>query len=146
MTSSQTPPCIVLDTNAVLDWLVFGDGGMASIAAAISTQKIHWLASPPMWDELARVLAYPLIAARNPDLTQLQARWQKYAHMIETPPTAAPLLCKDADDQKFLDLAFASKAVWLISKDKALLTLHKKAQLHGLAISRPEHWVASLHT
>jgi uncharacterized protein len=138
MTASTPLPRIVLDTNAVLDWLVFNDGGMAAIARAIETQTMQWIASPTMWDELERVLAYRALATRNPDVAAVRTLWQSHVCLIETTPNPAPLHCKDTDDQKFLDLAMACKAQWLISKDKALLALRKKALAAGLIISRPE--------
>lgn len=130
-------PLIVLDTNAVLDWLVFHDGGMAHIAQAIEAHRVQWIATQAMWDELARVLAYRTIAPRNPQVDALHTTWQRFARMEQTAPPAL-LKCTDADDQKFLDLAFSCKAAWLISKDKALLMLRKKALANGLVIARPE--------
>jgi predicted nucleic acid-binding protein len=60
-----------------------------------------------------------------------------------SPPSAAPLRrCRDADDQKFLDLAFALGARWLFSRDRALLELAKSASTLGLEILTPAMWSA----
>ena len=40
--------------------------------------------------------------------------------------------CTDPDDQKFLDLALHAHAKWLVSRDKALLRLARKARPLGL--------------
>ncbi|MFT7776961.1 putative toxin-antitoxin system toxin component, PIN family [Roseateles sp.] len=53
---------------------------------------------------------------------------------------AGRLVCRDPDDQKFIDLALAARARWLISRDKAVLALAKRARLRGLAILTPERW------
>jgi uncharacterized protein len=134
-------PRIVLDTNVVLDWLLFNDGGMTQIAQTIERRQAQWIATPAMWDELERVLAYRALASRNPDVAALHAHWARHVHMIEATPSAAPLRCKDTDDQKFLDLALENHATWLISKDKALLALRKKALLLGLTIAPPQGFV-----
>ena len=52
-------------------------------------------------------------------------------------------LCRDTDDQKFIELAYQSGAAMLITKDKALLKLARKTQKAGLfQIVTPESWVA----
>jgi len=59
-------------------------------------------------------------------------------------PTDAKLpVCKDADDQKFIELAVSSGAAYLVSKDKALLKLARRIRKLGLfEICSPEQWVA----
>jgi putative PIN family toxin of toxin-antitoxin system len=138
MPDHALPSLAVLDTNAVLDWLVFHDGGMAAIARAIEACTVQWIATPAMLQEFERVLAYPTLAPRNPDIARLRHAWQRHAWICAPAPPAACLQCKDSDDQKFLDLALAHKAAWLVSKDKALLALRKKALAHGCVIVRPE--------
>ena len=39
---------MVLDTNAVLDWLVFADPRIAALAAAIKGRRIDWFATAGM--------------------------------------------------------------------------------------------------
>jgi uncharacterized protein len=133
----STQPTIVLDTNAVLDWLLFADGAMTQIAHAIAQGQVQWIATRSMRDEFERVLAYPALASRNPDALVALAAWDQHAKPRSTPAPCA-LVCRDADDQKFIDLAVTAKASWLISKDKALLALKKKALLHSVVICRPE--------
>jgi len=47
----------------------------------------------------------------------------------------APYVCKDADDQKFVDLA-AAHTSQLISKDKAVLTLRNRMARLGVAVGK----------
>ena len=64
----------------------------------------------------------------------------------EPPPADAPPLpkCRDRDDQKFLELAHASRADWLVSKDRAVLKLAKRtARDFGFRIAQPAPFVAS---
>jgi len=59
---------LVLDTNIVLDTLVFRDTRTHALHAAVFDEPVMpdllWLATAPMREELARVLAYPHIAVR----------------------------------------------------------------------------------
>ena len=55
---------IVLDTNIVLDAFLFQDPAAQPLKAALAANNIQWIATPPMREELARVLGYPKIMAR----------------------------------------------------------------------------------
>lgn len=47
------------------------------------------------------------------------------------------LACRDAEDNKFLELALAAKANCIITGDKDLLVLHP---FHNIAILSPSHF------
>jgi predicted nucleic acid-binding protein len=63
--------------------------------------------------------------------------------MVEETPAVAPfgMRCTDADDQKFIDLALAERAVALLSADRAVLRLARRASAWGLAITRASAWL-----
>ena len=131
---------LVVDTNIVLDVLVFEDELAAPLRAALSAGDLRWCVTPAMRVELARVLDYPLIAKRRAQ-RQLSSdtvlgQFDAYAERYEAAPKA-PYTCKDADDQGFIDLACAL-GVDLISKDKAVLALHKRLLRVGVTVRR--HW------
>ena len=136
-------PAVVLDTNAALDWLVFADARIAPLAAAISFGRLRWLAEPRMRTELAEVLARPPLARHAGRIEQALATFDRWARTCPHPPGACGgLVCKDSDDQIFLDLALAERASWLVTRDKALLALHRRALASGLSIVVPEAWPA----
>jgi predicted nucleic acid-binding protein len=133
----------VLDTNVVLDWLLFGDPTAAPIAAAIAGQRVRWIATAAMRDELAEVLRRGLAAARGSDPAAILAGWDAYAEILAEPvrlPPALSLNCTDPDDQKFINLAYASGAAWLLSRDRAVLRLARRAAALGITIAVPERW------
>ena len=125
---------IVLDTNIVLDLFVFEDAAATPLRAALQARQVQWLATPAMREELARVLAYPQIAKslghHGRDPAGVLAVFDDYAQMREPAPKAS-VTCKDADDQKFIDLAVAHRAT-LLSKDHAVLCMKKR--LLGLGV------------
>ena len=48
--------------------------------------------------------------------------------------------CTDADDQKFIDLALGARAVALLSADRAVLRLARRAAAFGLVITTVAGW------
>ena len=125
---------IVLDTNIVLDVFVFNDLPAEPIRQALTNHELDWLATQPMRDELARVLAYPKIAKRLAfyQLTagEVLAQYERHTHIVPAPAKAA-VTCSDADDQKFIDLAVQHQAL-LLSKDHDILSMTKRLLAHGI--------------
>jgi predicted nucleic acid-binding protein len=139
-------PAMVLDTNVVLDWLVFRHPACMPLEQALADGRLHWLASPAMRDELAHVLGRGVGAAWAPDLAELWATWERWARATDPVAAsggAARLRCTDADDQKFIDLALAHGARWLLSRDRAVLRLARRARPLGLDVLTPEAWGAA---
>jgi putative PIN family toxin of toxin-antitoxin system len=116
---------LVLDTNIVLDVFVFADEVAKPLLPALTEGRLHWVATSAMRDELARVLDYPQIVPRlafyGLVAGDVLAGFDRHAQVVEA-PSKAPVTCSDPDDQKFIDLAVAHKAL-LISKDKQVLRL-----------------------
>ena len=127
-------PAVVIDTNIVLDLLVFSDAASAHLKTALEARELDWLATPPMRDELARVLAYPQIVPRL-NFYQLTAEdvlaaFDQHTQIVQIAPKAS-VTCRDADDQKFIDLAVAHQAL-LLSKDQHVLSMRKRLLAHGI--------------
>lgn len=132
---------LVLDTNVVLDWLVFRDPRVVMLSQWISGQQARWLATPAMHLEFMHVLARPGMQAWAPDAEAVSRAWADHAHMVPT-TAAAPWRCRDLSDQMFLDLAAAHQAQALLTRDRSLLVLARRARASGLVIGTPERWVA----
>ncbi len=125
---------LVLDTNIVLDVFVFNDAASAPLKQALLAGEVQWLATQAMRDELARVLAYPQIVPRLKfyQLTaeDLLVTFDQHARITEVPAKAS-VTCRDADDQKFIDLAVAHQAL-LLSKDQHVLSMRKRLLAQGI--------------
>ena len=118
----------MIDTNIVLDLFVFKDPATQPLKLALASNKIQWLSTQAMRDELERVLSYPKIMARLA-VTELDApsvlqQFDARARLVEVAPKAS-VTCRDPDDQKFIDLAVLHQAT-LLSKDRAVLCMKKR--------------------
>jgi len=117
----------VLDTNVVLDLLHFDDAVARPLLHALEDGRVRCMVSDATLDEWRRVLAYPEFAL---DSMQQAARLARYQDLSETvvglvADTVLPR-CSDPDDQKFIELAAASHAQGLVSKDRAVLKLRRR--------------------
>ncbi len=131
--TSQT---IVLDTNIVLDLWLYLDPATPDLLEALTSQRVDWVATQAMRDELERVLTYPHILLRMHKsglvAEDVLAQFDRFARVV---PLAdrAPYVCKDLDDQKFIDLACVYSC-WLVSKDKAVLTMRNRLARVGVSV------------
>ena len=126
---------LVLDTNVWLDWLVFDDAGVAPLKFAQETGAAEVLIDAACEHELSRVLAYPRRttpldpAGQAECLTRCRQIAQAFTRGTgigaARQPCALPV-CKDPDDQKFLELARDCGAHFLVTKDRALLVLAQR--------------------
>jgi len=135
---------IVIDSQSLFDWVVFRNPACSDWAAALGGPDWEWIFTSEMKAEFDFVAAKGFGERWPVDLDALAATWSRHGRAVEAP--AAPgagdrLHCTDADDQKFIDLAIAARAHTLVTRDKALLKLARKALArHGLRICRPEAW------
>ena len=129
-------PSAVIDTNVLLDFWVFEDPGAAPLRAAVEAHRVHVLRSDACVDEFSDVLDRPALRVAATERCEILRHW----HALATPVSrifSAPLACTDPHDQKFLDLAHTVRADWLVTKDKALLKLARRAHRAGLRILPP---------
>jgi putative PIN family toxin of toxin-antitoxin system len=132
----------VVDTNVWLDIHYFLDPESRSLGAALGSP--HWVVARCQQTdaELAAVLRRPRFSPGPAERSHLRAclrRWQAAARLVAL-SGQAPCRCRDPDDQKFLDLAWSAQAAVLVTKDKALLALRRKARSFGLAILTPREF------
>ena len=135
--SLTSPARRVLDTNIVLDLWVFDEPKAQALRTSVEDGSTHWLATAAMREELTRVLAYPQIAkrltARAMPADTVLGHFDRWAQLKPDAPKA-PYACKDADDQKFIDLAVAHSAA-LHSKDAQVLCMKKRLERCGVVLN-----------
>ena len=125
---------VVIDTNIILDIFVFNDAAAKPVKKALEAGELDWIATQPMRDELARVLAYRQIVPRlnfyQLSADDVLAAFDRHARLLEVAGKAR-VTCSDPDDQKFIDLAVAGQAL-LLSKDRAVTSMGKRLLVHGV--------------
>lgn len=144
-TATDSPMRIVLDTNTVLALWHFADPVLEPLRHCCAHSQL--LANEATLDELARVLAYPVFQL-SPE--QIQQFWHSYRErVLHIGPVHGPHrplpVCKDRDDQKFMELARDGAAQVLLTRDKALLKLARRQRLQGrFTIHSPEQFLLQL--
>lgn len=138
---------VVLDTNTVMALWWWQDPKLDALARALEAGVFQPVARADTLDELTHVLAYRQFAVPPERQVELLAAYT--ARCQPCPPPAdepAPLpRCRDADDQKFLEVARDAGATLLISRDKALLRVDRHSLLWGMfRVRTPEAACAEL--
>ena len=137
------PARLVLDTNIVLDWLVFRDPSLGALPGHIETERVVVVSHSLTVSELERVLDYPQL-----NLTPTRQRTVLECYRAHTAPAAVPNdfsarclslpqrfpRCRDRDDELFLALAYHIKADALVTRDRAVLKLQSRAARFGVHI------------
>lgn len=143
------PKRIVLDTNVCLDLFVFRDPRWTLLHDALRSGQVQAITRDDCRMEWSIVLSYPHLKLDEADRMRVSAEFDTLIHcypIAEVNAEAAKLpVCKDKDDQKFLELSRDEKADVLITKDKALLKCARKTRRDGLfAIMTPEAWTLEM--
>lgn len=139
MSTDPTGQPVVIDTNIVLDLLLFRDPSAAALGQALAQGALVWYATTAMREELQRVLTFPAMQSRlartdREDAAGILAQFDRLSHKHADVATGLPR-CSDPDDQKFIDLAICLQAV-LLSKDHAVLRLRRALAARAVTVAR----------
>jgi uncharacterized protein len=128
---------IVFDTSTILSAALFPKS-VPGRALLHALRKEVIALSAPVYDEIAGVLARPKFADAYPP-----ARRERMLELLRKrgawfQPTVTVSVCRDFRDNKFLELAQAAGAEYLVTSDNDLLVL----QAHcGTAILTPARYL-----
>jgi uncharacterized protein len=128
---------LVLDTNVVIDWLVFDDPFLAAFRDRVLDGRVTIVTHEPALSELRRVLTYPALRLTAERQASVLARYEAQTKMLEAFTESLPERfpeCRDPDDDPFLALAWHAKAKALVSRDKRVLKLAKRARKFGFEV------------
>ena len=116
----------VLDANVFVTAVLTPSGPSAAVLDAWRAERFELLVSPPILEEIARVLAYPKIAGRH--------RWSNQRIMafigdlgdlaiVTAGMLRLSVIHEDPDDDRYVECAVEGRAEYIVSGDKHLLTL-----------------------
>ena len=130
-------PRLVLDTNVILDLLVFKDPSAEPIRLLLDTQQVDALRTLASMAELIDVIGRPAFKLSQADQEKIVQSWESSSRLVEnTAIEPAPFTCRDPDDQVFINMAYSLRPTLLLSKDLRVLELQAIAKQHGVEISQ----------
>lgn len=136
-------PTLVLDTNVVLALWLFRDERLKALANVLERGEALWLLTRPMLDELLHEFDAPRCVRYGVVREDVLPRVLALGRQVEPASAGARppgLRCTDPDDQKFIDLALQLGGATLLSRDRAVLKLARRARPLGVEILTPERW------
>lgn len=143
----------VLDTNVVIDWLMFNDPYMTPLRERVNDGRLIVLTHQPAIDELKRVLAYQQLKLDAARQDEIFARYLSLTQEVLLPegaslknlmmPGGFPR-CRDRDDEHFIALAYHQKADALVSRDNAVIGMKSRVVPFGMTIMNVQQAIGSL--
>jgi uncharacterized protein len=127
----------ILDTNVIVSG-VFWKGAPFEILEA--WQKRRFILDLPILNEYRRVLDEMTKKRPTSVLGSILEVIELHSEMVE-PVSFTRTVCSDPDDDKFLEVALAADADYVVSGDVALLSLKIH---HGIRIVRPAQFLKLL--
>ena len=113
---------IVVDTNVIASAIFFG-GRPKELLEYLVSRKIEAFASPEIVEEYKDTVEY------------LCSRYREKPHLLPLADVVSALrivepslridVCRDPDDNKFIECAFEAKCIYVVSGDKDLLSLKR---------------------
>ena len=129
-------PRLILDTNVILDLLVFKDPGAEPIRLLLDTKQVDAARTSASMAELRDVIGRPTFKLSREDQETILQAWESSSRLLENAAIEpAPFTCRDPDDQVFIDMAYSLRPAFLLSKDLRVLELRAIAKHHGIEIS-----------
>jgi putative PIN family toxin of toxin-antitoxin system len=124
----MSPLRIVLDANVVISALIRPDSVPGRIlSAAIAGTTVRAIVSEPLLEELHDALQYPRLQ-RHLKMTATAAAefillLEQVTEPVRLADHPAPGICRDPDDEPYLQTALAGRAEYIVSGDRDLLAL-----------------------
>jgi uncharacterized protein len=126
----------VFDTSVVVSALLFGRGHLAWLRSHWADRRCVSLVSHETAEELARVLRLKKFRLTESEYHEALAAYLPFCEIVEA-NRKCNVVCRDAKDQPFLDLAQSGKADVLVSGDRDLLVLARRTKF---LIETPEEY------
>lgn len=130
---------VVIDTNILVS-ILKGSRGLSSIYTAFKLGRFKLVISTGVLEELAAVLYRPRLQIDPTDIKELFRLIKMKAIRVKL-GTQFIRACRDLKDNFILELAIESKADFIVTGDKDLLTLKS---FRGIPIVKPREFLTRL--
>jgi len=133
-------PLVVFDTNIFLRALINPKGVNARLVASLD--RFVLVSSPSILEEVAEVLSRTeLLIAKS--VRKVDA--ERIVSLLRQAPMISPVVkvtvCRDPDDNKFLEAAVAAKATYVVTGDKDLRAI---GEYEGVKIRYPAEFLREI--
>ena len=127
---------LVLDTNVILDLLVFQDPAAEVIQTVLDAKLVDAVRTEASMLELMDVIQRPNFKLSKEQQQIILKQWESSSRLLENSAIEpAPFTCRDLDDQVFINMAYSIRPALVLSKDLRVLELGAIAQRHGVEIT-----------
>ena len=130
----------MIDANTVVSAALNPNGVPRQAMEAARARGVIVL-SEPVYREIAEVLARPKFTRVLTEDRRREALELLAAAALWIEPKEAVKECRDAKDNRYLELAFAARATIIVSGDEDLLVLHP---WRGVRVLRPARFLAEI--
>ncbi len=113
---------IVVDTNVIISGIFFG-GNPRKIIEAVADGNINAYATPEIVEEYMEIID-SMIMRKQGKLNQ-RALSPLFSSLKIIEPISEINVCWDPDDDKFIECAVDSRAIYIVSGDKDLLDIQE---------------------
>lgn len=126
---------VVFDTNVLVSALGFEGSPLDALLRAFD-DDVRLIASEETMDELERVMTYDRLPFTDADRTQYLAILRREANVVR--PDDSVDVVRDSAEDKFLEVALAGDADYIVSGDQDLLDL---GSCRGIDVVAPDAFV-----
>jgi hypothetical protein len=133
---------VVLDVNVLISAVISPRGNPAQILRLWEQEGFELVVSPPILEELERVIHYPRIQEKY---SLSEEHVKQFLQMIGSgvtivePSVELSVIEKDPPDNRYLECAIAAGASYIVTGDDHLLGLK---EYRGVAILNPTEFLA----
>ncbi len=129
---------IVIDTNVFISAIFFGGMPLKVLQTVISKENEAYI-SPSIWDEYNDVI--DRMTKKYPSRLKTQLINELFKTLRLIIPKTEISICRDPDDDKFIECAIEADCIYIVSGDNDLLSL---GEVGGIRICTPSDFLTDI--
>ena len=129
---------IVIDTNVFISAIFFGGMPLKVLQTVISKENEACI-SPSIWDEYNDVI--DRMTKKYPSRLKTQLINELFKTLRLIIPKTEISICRDPDDDKFIECAIEADCIYIVSGDNDLLSL---GEVEGIRICTPSDFLTDI--